>query len=250
MIILASGCHLPIYEDEFYQGKDIESYRYKLWDSKLTKKYNTALYEGDKDSFIIDFYEGMAKDIKKEEFQYKNKKIYYFYIPLTVRTREVKKNVMEQLNSVTCIIVEGGNTFNISYLLHTNGWFYFIKDKVNNGVNYIGYSAGAIMATPTVMTAQWADYLCDKFVYNPQYKEGFGFVDFCLKPHSDAYLPHYYKFFKAFSITQELPMKCIYENGAIIVEDGKEEKYGIVLTISENKKDNWLKCFYKREDDK
>lgn len=250
MIILASGCHLPIYEDEYYRGEDIKSYRHKLWESKLTEKYHTAMYGGENDSYILDFYEGMSKKIRKEEFQYKNKKIYYFYIPITKRIGEIETDILEQLDFATCIVVEGGNTFNISYLLHTNGWFDFIKEKVNNGANYIGYSAGAIIATPTVMTAQWADFLSEKFVCNPQYKEGFGFVDFCLKPHSDSYLPNYYRYFKAFVITEELPMKCIYENGAVVIEDGKPSEYGIVLTISKNKRDKWLKYFFKKEDDK
>lgn len=149
------------------------------------------------------------------------------FISLGLEYTTLKEDLKQVLKKKTkCIIMNGGNTFHISQLIHHRGWFDFIKDLVeNHNIPYIGYSAGAIMATPTVFTAQWADIIPRNFEYDEESWSGFDFVDFFIKPHSDYYLPKYTTSFKNFSIMNGKDFYCIYEIGAIVIDEDESVRW-------------------------
>lgn len=75
------------------------------------------------------------------------------------------------------IYMGGGNTFRLLYILQKNGLLESIRQKVLNGIPYIGISAGSVMACPTIQTtnnmaAMW-----------PDKSEALNLVPFQINPH-------------------------------------------------------------------
>lgn len=227
-ILLASGNFFSF--EYSYKSKKVNPAHYKL-----RKIYEQLLVGKNKNGCVAIFIQ-FGVEIKDYYSFFGTIPIHYIVIPLNIPISETENIIMEELeNNLNCVIVEGGNTFTISAYMHKNGWFDFIKNAVNNGTSYIGYSAGAIMATPTVLCAQWADNMDGEFFENAQaYSQGLGLVDFVLKPHSDFYMKNFLQLFLSFAILLKKRMYCIYEEGAVYIENGKEELYGDVVTLTEN----------------
>lgn len=232
MILLASNYH-----KDYSFDKETQS-RYRLWDDEQVAIYNSVLTKDKKECVVLELfsYHGSDFDVyRPKRYDSDGKKITTIRASVYIPVKGIlsKRKIMDDID---CIVVYGGNTFEISYCMHQNGWYDYIKDAVQNRkVNYIGYSAGAIMATPTVLTAQWADPMKDIYVSEKEYIEGFGFVPFCLKPHSDSYLPNYYQYFKAFTMLSGLDMNCIYEHGMVLFDETTqkvEEMFGTSVIYS------------------
>lgn len=138
-----------------------------------------------------------------------------------------KKN-RNELKKCDIIFLEGGNTFSISYVLQETGMYEFLKEYSKNGGVIAGESAGSIMCTPTILTAQWADR---DMVYDViRSYDGLNLTNFLIKPHSQAWLK-YYDEFKEFGNEYGLPFKCIPDGGAIIVDGDNYYEYGGVETL-------------------
>jgi dipeptidase E len=84
---------------------------------------------------------------------------------------------VEAVRSAEAIIVGGGNTFRLAQLLHSNGLVEPVREVVNKGIPYIGWSAGANAACPTICTTN------DMPIVNPGSFEAFKLVPFQINPH-------------------------------------------------------------------
>jgi len=75
------------------------------------------------------------------------------------------------------IVVGGGNTFNLLAETRARKWLGPIRSRVKAGVPYIGWSAGANLACPTIRTTN------DMPVVDPRGFEALGLVPFQVNPH-------------------------------------------------------------------
>jgi dipeptidase E len=75
------------------------------------------------------------------------------------------------------IVVGGGNTFRLAELLHKNGLVEKIRNRVLKGTPYIGWSAGANVACPTICTTN------DMPIVQPRGFDAFKLVRFQINPH-------------------------------------------------------------------
>jgi dipeptidase E len=75
------------------------------------------------------------------------------------------------------IAVAGGNTFALLKRIYDNSLFEPIRARVAAGVPYLGWSAGANIACPTIRTTN------DMPIVMPPAINGFGFVPFHINPH-------------------------------------------------------------------
>jgi dipeptidase E len=97
-------------------------------------------------------------------------------LPYTIET--VTADRPEQvIATADAIMVGGGNTFKLLHDLYHYGLLELIKEKVNGGTPYIGWSAGANLTGLTIRTSN------DMAIIYPPSFDAFGFFPFQLNPH-------------------------------------------------------------------
>ncbi len=113
------------------------------------------------------YWDGYAKKVSNyfEEFGYETISIYK------------QKNIAEVIREADIIMVGGGNTFHLVYHLHKNGLIPLIRQAVLEGKPYIGWSAGANIACPTLSTTN------DMPIIQPKSFEALNLVPFQINPH-------------------------------------------------------------------
>ena len=58
------------------------------------------------------------------------------------------------VRQVHVLYVPGGNTFLLAHRLHNSRWLPYLRKKIQSGLPYIGFSAGAILCGPNVLTSR------------------------------------------------------------------------------------------------
>lgn len=96
------------------------------------------------------------------------------YALTAVHTIEDQRQAVEGSDG---IVVGGGNTFVLLDRLYKHGLVKLIREKALSGTPYIGWSAGANVACPTLMTTNDMP-----IVYPPSF-EAFNLVPFQINPH-------------------------------------------------------------------
>ena len=92
---------------------------------------------------------------------------------------------MQAIKNSGCLCISGGNTFYLLQELKRNGLLDLIKQKVQDGMLYIGESAGAIIACPDISYNQIMD---DKTVATELTNySGMGLVDYYVLPHNGEF---------------------------------------------------------------
>jgi dipeptidase E len=90
---------------------------------------------------------------------------------------ESKEDPMAAIRSAEAIYVGGGNSFLLISELHERGLIEPIREAVLSGTPYLGVSAGANVACPTMMTTN------DMPIAHPGTFESLGIVPFQINPH-------------------------------------------------------------------
>src|SRR3989344_6789029 len=93
-----------------------------------------------------------------------------------------EKELYEALKSFDVIFVNGGNTFNLLYWVKKSGFDKVIKKLLKEGKTYVGLSAGAILACPTIEVALWKG-MDDSSVVKLNSYEGLNLVNFHIFVH-------------------------------------------------------------------
>lgn len=86
------------------------------------------------------------------------------------------------LSRSSAVYVCGGNTFFLVDHMRRSGFFGLVKDRIAEGLVYIGSSAGSVAACPDIGFAETLD---DRSKAELSSDEGLGLVDFDILPHLD-----------------------------------------------------------------
>ena len=86
-------------------------------------------------------------------------------------------DAVKAMSEAEAIVVGGGNTWNLLRHIHDHGLIEPVRNKVSSGTKYIGWSAGANVACPTIMTTN------DMPVVDPGGFHAFNLVPFQINPH-------------------------------------------------------------------
>jgi len=115
-------------------------------------------------TFSFDIYEQKVAE-RFSELGFRVKSIHHFDDPV------------EAVNQAEVIVVGGGNTWQLVRMLHDNRLMEAIRNKVLNGTQYIGWSAGSNIACPTLRTTN------DMPIIDPKGFDTTGLVPFQINPH-------------------------------------------------------------------
>lgn len=86
-------------------------------------------------------------------------------------------NPVEAIQKAEVIVVGGGNTWQLVRMMHDSRLMKAIRQKVEQGTPYIGWSAGSNVACPTLQTTN------DMPVVDPKGFDCMDFVPFQINPH-------------------------------------------------------------------
>jgi dipeptidase E len=81
------------------------------------------------------------------------------------------------LKKYDAIAVGGGNTFHLVYMMHKLGLMDAIKNRVNEGMHYMGWSAGSNVACPSLKTTN------DMPIIEPASFDCLNLIPFQINPH-------------------------------------------------------------------
>ena len=87
------------------------------------------------------------------------------------------RDPLKTLENAQAIIVGGGNTFRLLSRMQEEGMLRVIRERIHAGFPYIGWSAGANMACPTIRTTN------DMPVVEPSDFRALGLIPFQINPH-------------------------------------------------------------------
>lgn len=88
-----------------------------------------------------------------------------------------EKDPVAAVENAEAIAVGGGNTFHLVYMLHKLGLVQAISKRVLDGMHYMGWSAGANVACPTIRTTN------DMPIIQPASFDTFNLIPFQINPH-------------------------------------------------------------------
>lgn len=88
-----------------------------------------------------------------------------------------EKDTAEAVRKAGAIAIGGGNTFHLVYMLHKLGLMNVIKERVLEGMHFMGWSAGANVACPSLRTTN------DMPIVQPASFDTLNLVPFQINPH-------------------------------------------------------------------
>ena len=126
------------------------------------------------------------------------------------------------------IALGGGNTFRLLTRLYRLGLLDLIRKRVRDGLPYVGWSAGANLACPSIRTTN------DMPIIQPPSFDALDLIPFQINPHyTDAHPPGHKGETRAdrlrefIELNQDIPVLAMPEGTALRVEDEHLERLGL-----------------------
>ncbi|MDR0971024.1 MAG: dipeptidase PepE [Bacteroidales bacterium] len=166
------------------------------------------------------------------------KKVKDVFSTMGVRLYSIHKenDAKKAVNEAKCIAVGGGNTFHLVYELYKNGIMNLISQRCNQGLPYMGWSAGSNVAGLSLKTTN------DMPIIEPESFDTMGLVPFQINPHyTDFFDPKHGgetrddRLNEFIIVNPSIYVAAIREATALKLEDGNLSLVG---------RDNKMKVFH------
>ncbi len=125
------------------------------------------------------------------------------------------------LKNKDVIYVQGGNTFYLLKYVRTSGFDKVVKELVDNGIIYVGVSAGSYIACPTIEMATWKHQ--DRNTVGLTDFTALNLVPFLLSVH---YKPEYKDILKEAISKTKYPVRILTDDQALLVSNGEIKLVG------------------------
>lgn len=102
---------------------------------------------------------------------------------LSIKGLHEWENPAQGIEQADALLVGGGNTFHLLYSFYEFGLVEAIREKVVNGMKYVGWSAGSNVAGNSIRTTN------DMPIIEPKSFDALQLVDFQINPHFTNYQP-------------------------------------------------------------
>lgn len=130
-----------------------------------------------------DYYATLARKVKIDRSLAKLVDIGLHPVIVDLRDFHDPDSVKKALQQYDMIWVVGGNTFVLRHAMKASGFDQVIKQLLEDGLVWGGDSAGALIAGPTLKSAE----LCDDPEFAPEVIwQGLGLTDKFIMPHADS----------------------------------------------------------------
>ena len=133
---------------------------------------------------------------------------------ISIFSEEIAK---EKLSEVKAVFISGGNTFYLLQELKRKNLTSYLKERIENGLLYIGESAGSVIATPNI---EYASIVDDKTLATELNDyTGLNLVNFYIVPHfeEEPFVESSRKTVELYK--NKLDLKLINNKEAILVEN-------------------------------
>ena len=133
---------------------------------------------------------------------------------VSIFSEEIAK---EKLSETKTVFISGGNTFYLLQELKRKNLTSYLKERIENGLLYIGESAGSVIATPNI---EYASIVDDKTLATELNDyTGLNLVDFYIVPHfeEEPFVENSRNTVELYK--DKLDLKLINNKEAILVEN-------------------------------
>ena len=133
---------------------------------------------------------------------------------VSIFSEEIAK---EKLSEAKIVFISGGNTFYLLQELKRKNLTSYLKERIENGLLYIGESAGSVIATPNI---EYASIVDDKTLATELNDyTGLNLVDFYIVPHfeEEPFVENSRNTVELYK--DKLDLKLINNKEAILVEN-------------------------------
>ena len=144
-----------------------------------TEQLKTLLQDKVKQAILVPY---AAVTYSFDEYEDKVRPV---YAKLGVEVVSIHRfpDARQALEKAEALIVGGGNTFALLQRLYDNKLVDAVRDRVKNGLPYMGWSAGSNVVCPTIRTTN------DMPVVEPPSLNAFNIIPFQINPHLSAANP-------------------------------------------------------------
>ncbi len=122
---------------------------------------------------------GLSEDSLEKSYDLYEEKVHTVFQKLGYSIYSIHKEAdpIKAVNDAEAIAVGGGNTFHLVYEMHRRKIMGVIRKRVQNGLHYMGWSAGSNVACPSLKTTN------DMPIIEPESFDCLNLIPFQINPH-------------------------------------------------------------------